>query len=71
RRRQHRRSLPDHRFDRQPPPRPPQSTIPQLTSLLINNAGALELNAGGTPFVWDGSKSIDLQNPSWLTKLIG
>ncbi|MEB4000571.1 hypothetical protein ORA11_24675, partial [Mycobacterium ulcerans] len=25
----------------QPPPRPPQSTIPQLTSLLINNAGAL------------------------------
>ncbi|WP_456299062.1 hypothetical protein, partial [Mycobacterium ulcerans] len=35
------RSLPDHRFDRQPPPRPPQSTIPQLTSLLINNAGAL------------------------------
>ncbi|MEB4025284.1 hypothetical protein OQ790_24040, partial [Mycobacterium ulcerans] len=26
-----------------PPPRPPQSTIPQLTSLLINNAGALRL----------------------------
>ncbi|MEB3969954.1 hypothetical protein OSH93_12515, partial [Mycobacterium ulcerans] len=25
-----------------PPPRPPQSTIPQLTSLLINNAGALD-----------------------------
>ncbi|MEB3970016.1 hypothetical protein OSH93_12875, partial [Mycobacterium ulcerans] len=25
----------------QPPPRPPQPTIPQLTSLLINNAGAL------------------------------
>ncbi|MEK0471374.1 hypothetical protein OSH64_25535, partial [Mycobacterium ulcerans] len=43
RRRQHRRRLPDHRFDRQPPPRPPQSTIPQLTSLLINNAGALGL----------------------------
>ncbi|WP_206779743.1 hypothetical protein, partial [Mycobacterium ulcerans] len=38
-----RRRLPDHRFDRQPPPRPPQSTIPQLTSLLINNAGALPL----------------------------
>ncbi|WP_420891815.1 hypothetical protein [Mycobacterium ulcerans] len=35
--------MPDHRFDRQPPPRPPQSTIPQLTSLLINNAGALVL----------------------------
>ncbi|MEK1169432.1 hypothetical protein OSI97_22640, partial [Mycobacterium ulcerans] len=44
--RQHRRSLPDHRFDRQPPPRPPQSTIHQLTSLLINNAGAL--GAAGT-----------------------
>ncbi|MEK0462182.1 hypothetical protein OSH39_22560, partial [Mycobacterium ulcerans] len=29
----------------QPPPRPPQSTIPQLTSLLINNAGALPLPA--------------------------
>ncbi|WP_456299046.1 hypothetical protein, partial [Mycobacterium ulcerans] len=39
-----RRRLPDHRFDRQPPPRPPQSTIPQLTSLLINNAGALGLS---------------------------
>ncbi|MEB3906157.1 hypothetical protein OSH39_15455, partial [Mycobacterium ulcerans] len=37
--------LPDHRFDRQPPPRPPQSTIPQLTSLLINNAGALARNS--------------------------
>ncbi|WP_236714257.1 hypothetical protein, partial [Mycobacterium pseudoshottsii] len=34
------------RFDRQPPPRPPQSTIPQLTSLLINNAGALRSRAG-------------------------
>ncbi|MEB3905602.1 hypothetical protein OSH39_12205, partial [Mycobacterium ulcerans] len=33
-------------FDRQPPPRPPQSTIPQLTSLLINNAGALGLGVG-------------------------
>ncbi|MEB3903815.1 hypothetical protein OSH39_10105, partial [Mycobacterium ulcerans] len=29
--------------DRQPPPRPPQSTIPQLTSLLINNAGGLRV----------------------------
>ncbi|EUA85363.1 transposase family protein, partial [Mycobacterium ulcerans str. Harvey] len=48
RRRQHRRSLPDHRFDRQPPPRPPQSTIPQLTSLLINNAGALGIPAAET-----------------------
>ncbi|MEB3958444.1 hypothetical protein OSH45_23010, partial [Mycobacterium ulcerans] len=29
-----------------PPPRPPQSTIPQLTSLLINNAGALGPHRG-------------------------
>lgn len=29
------------------------------------------LNASGTPFVWDGNKAVDLQNPSWLTKLIG
>ncbi|WP_439951894.1 hypothetical protein, partial [Mycobacterium pseudoshottsii] len=35
--------------DRQPPPRPPQSTIPQLTSLLINNAGALGPEAGEAP----------------------
>ncbi|MEB3903876.1 hypothetical protein OSH39_23705, partial [Mycobacterium ulcerans] len=33
-----------------PPPRPPQSTIPQLTSLLINNAGAL----AGHPRQWAG-----------------
>ncbi|BBX73552.1 protein kinase [Mycobacterium shinjukuense] len=28
-------------------------------------------SASGTPFVWDGTKSVDLQNPSWLTRLIG
>ncbi|CAM4217910.1 Serine/threonine-protein kinase PknE [Mycobacterium basiliense] len=28
-------------------------------------------NASGTPFVWDGNRSVDLQNPSWLTNLIG
>ncbi|OBK31599.1 serine/threonine protein kinase [Mycobacterium asiaticum] len=28
-------------------------------------------NANGTPFVWDGSSGVDLQNPNWLTKLIG
>ncbi|ORV65915.1 serine/threonine protein kinase PknE [Mycobacterium gastri] len=28
-------------------------------------------NANGTPFVWDGTKAVDLQNSSWLTKLIG
>ncbi|KAA1248311.1 protein kinase [Mycobacterium simiae] len=29
------------------------------------------LNASGTPFVWDGHKGVDLQNPAWLTKLVG
>ncbi|KZS80231.1 serine/threonine protein kinase [Mycobacterium persicum] len=28
-------------------------------------------NANGTPFVWDGTKAVDLQNSSWLTRLIG
>ncbi|MEB3931580.1 hypothetical protein OQ858_10030, partial [Mycobacterium ulcerans] len=42
-----------------PPPRPPQSTIPQLTSLLINNAGALDPDPTGPntlyPLVSDAS----------------
>ncbi|SON62725.1 Serine/threonine-protein kinase PknE [Mycobacterium simulans] len=29
------------------------------------------LSAQGTPFVWDGKKSVNLQDPSWLTQLIG
>ena len=29
------------------------------------------LNANGTPFVWDGSKVVNYQDPAWLTKLIG
>jgi len=29
------------------------------------------LNATGTPFVWDGTKSVNYQDPTWLTKLIG
>ena len=29
------------------------------------------LNATGTPFVWDGNKGVNYQDPSWLTKLIG
>lgn len=28
-------------------------------------------NASGTPFVWDGSKSINYQDATWLTKLLG
>lgn len=29
------------------------------------------LNATGTPFVWDGTKGVNYQDPTWLTKLIG
>lgn len=29
------------------------------------------LNATGTPFVWDGTKAVNYQDPTWLTKLIG
>jgi serine/threonine-protein kinase len=29
------------------------------------------LNATGTPFVWDGTKSVNYQDPTWLTKLLG
>lgn len=29
------------------------------------------LNANGTPFVWDGSKAVNYQDPTWLTKLLG
>jgi serine/threonine protein kinase, bacterial len=29
------------------------------------------LNATGTPFVWDGTKGVNYQDPAWLTKLIG
>ena len=28
-------------------------------------------NASGTPFVWDGKKSVNYQDPGWLTRLIG
>ena len=28
------------------------------------------LNANGTPFVWDGSKVVNFQDPGWLTGLI-
>jgi serine/threonine-protein kinase len=29
------------------------------------------LNSNGTPFVWDGSKVVNYQDPAWLTKLTG
>jgi serine/threonine protein kinase, bacterial len=29
------------------------------------------LSATGTPFVWDGTKAVNYQDPTWLTKLIG
>jgi serine/threonine protein kinase, bacterial len=28
-------------------------------------------NASGTPFVWDGNKSLNYQDATWLTKLLG
>ena len=28
-------------------------------------------NASGTPFVWDGNKAVNYQDPGWLTRLIG
>ncbi|GBG38724.1 serine/threonine protein kinase PknE [Mycobacterium montefiorense] len=28
-------------------------------------------NASGTPFVWDGTKSLNYQDATWLTKLLG
>ena len=28
-------------------------------------------NANGTPFVWDGTKAVNYQDPTWLTKLLG
>jgi serine/threonine protein kinase, bacterial len=28
-------------------------------------------NATGTPFVWDGTKAVNYQDPTWLTKLVG
>ena len=28
------------------------------------------LNANGTPFVWDGTKAVNYQDPTWLTKLV-
>lgn len=29
------------------------------------------LSANGTPFVWDGTKAVNYQDPTWLTKLLG
>ncbi|OBH30545.1 serine/threonine protein kinase [Mycobacterium sp. E342] len=29
------------------------------------------LNANSTPFVWDGTASVNYQDPTWLTKLLG
>jgi serine/threonine-protein kinase len=35
------------------------------------NATLNGLNATGTPFVWDGIKAVNYQDPTWLTKLVG
>ena len=39
--------------------------------IAAGNATLAGLNANGTPFVWDGSKVVNYQDPGWLTKLIG
>ncbi|MEB3970017.1 esterase-like activity of phytase family protein, partial [Mycobacterium ulcerans] len=50
-----------------PPPRPPQSTIPQLTSLLINNAGALPMEPAASPAVRNGvSDLVALSDTTFL-----
>ncbi len=30
-----------------------------------------EVGANATPYVWDGSRAVNYQDPAWLTKLIG
>ena len=35
------------------------------------DATLARFNATGTPFVWDGSKSLNYQDATWLTKLLG
>ncbi|WP_421845403.1 serine/threonine protein kinase PknE [Mycobacterium sp.] len=30
-----------------------------------------ELGATGTPFVWDGNRAVDYQDPNWLTQVLG
>jgi serine/threonine-protein kinase len=37
----------------------------ETASLTMNG-----LNASGTPFVWDGNKSVNIQDAGWLTKLL-
>ena len=47
----------------------------ELSTAKTKAANAAEtlagLNANGTPFVWDGNKSVNYQDATWLTKLIG
>lgn len=41
------------------------------TKAALANQRMNDLNSPGTPFVWDGTSSVNLQNASWLTDLIG
>jgi serine/threonine-protein kinase len=44
---------------------------PAKAKATAGNATLTGLNANGTPFVWDGTKALNYQDPTWLTKLIG
>ncbi len=41
------------------------------TKSTAGDATLAGLNANGTPFVWDGTKAVNFQDPTWLTTLIG
>jgi len=41
------------------------------TKIEAANATLASFNASGTPFVWDGSSSVNYQDPRWLTRLLG
>ena len=41
------------------------------TKATNGNATLSGLHYSGTPFVWDGNKSVDVTDPGWLTKLVG
>jgi serine/threonine protein kinase, bacterial len=41
------------------------------TKAAAGDATLSGFNATGTPFVWDGTRTVNYQDPTWLTKLIG
>jgi serine/threonine-protein kinase len=41
------------------------------TKVEAANQTLASFNANGTPFVWDGNRSVNYQDAGWLTKLLG